>query len=107
MRVVAVLPDLMFGSKVSELLGAAGHEVVIAPAGEVSAGDAEVVVVDLASGVVAPEEVDAGATPRLGIYAHVDAAMRERAQAAGFALVVPRSRFMREGAALVEGLAES
>ena len=62
-------------------------------------------VVDLASGVVAPEEVDAGAAPRLGIYAHVDAEMRERAQAAGFALVVPRSRFMREGAALVEGLA--
>lgn len=107
MRVIAVLPDLMFGSKVSELLGAAGHEVVVARAGEVAGRDAEVVLVDLASGVVAPEEIDSGPTPRLGIYAHVDAAMRERAQAAGFELVVPRSRFMREGAALVEGLVQS
>jgi hypothetical protein len=103
-RVVAVTPDLLFGSKISELLGAAGHEVIVAAAEEAAARDGEVVVVDLASGVVAPEAVEAGDAPRLGIYAHVDAAMRERAHAAGFELVVPRSRFMREGAALVEGL---
>lgn len=105
MRVVAVAPDLLFGSKVTEVLEAAGHDVVLAPAGEAGARDADVVVVDLASGVVAPEAVHARGAPRLGIYAHVDAAMRDRAQDAGFDLVVPRSRFMREGAALVESLA--
>jgi hypothetical protein len=104
MRVVAVMPDLLFGSKVSELLVAAGHEVTLAHADDVAGRDAKVVVVDLASGGVAPEDVDAGGARRLGIYAHVDPAMRDRAQAAGFDLVVPRSRFMREGAALVEGL---
>jgi hypothetical protein len=102
-RVAAVTPDLLFGSKVRELLVAAGHEVTPASAAGGGPG-ADVVVVDLASGVVDPAAVDAGGAPRLGVYAHVDTAMRERAQAAGFELVVPRSRFMREGAALVESL---
>jgi len=34
----------------------------------------------------------------------VDVAARERAEQAGFDLVVPRSRMAREGAALVAGL---
>ena len=41
----------------------------------------------------------------LGFYSHVDAAARERAERAGFDLVVPRSRMAREGPALVAGLA--
>lgn len=103
MRVVAVVPDLLFASRVDELLRAGGHEVTVA---KEAAGpeDADVVVVDLASGVVAPEDVAATDVPRLGIYAHVDADMKRRAQDAGFDLVVPRSRFMREASALVEGL---
>ncbi len=44
-------------------------------------------------------------TRTLGVYSHVDAATRERALAAGFDLVVPRSRMAREGPALVAGLA--
>jgi len=42
--------------------------------------------------------------PTLGFYAHVDPAVREAALAAGFDVVVPRSRFAREGVALVEQL---
>lgn len=103
MRVVAVVPDLLFASRVDELLRAGGHEVRVA---EEAAGpdEADVVVVDLASGVVAPEDVAATGVPRLGIYAHVDADMKRRAQDAGFDLVVPRSRMAREGPALVERL---
>ena len=38
-------------------------------------------------------------------YSHVDADVRTRAIAAGFDLVVPRSRMAREGSALVDRLA--
>jgi hypothetical protein len=44
-------------------------------------------------------------TRTLGFYSHVDARARERAEQAGFDLVVPRSRMAREGAALVTRLA--
>jgi hypothetical protein len=43
----------------------------------------------------------------LAFYSHVDVQVRERAQQAGFELVIPRSRMAREGAELVEGLASS
>ena len=45
-----------------------------------------------------------GATRTLGVYSHVDADTKRRADAAGFDLVVPRSRLAREGPALVERL---
>jgi hypothetical protein len=100
--VVAVVPDLLFGSKVQALLREGGHDVALVGRPE-QAGDAEVVVADLASGDVDPDAVR-GAR-RLAIYSHVDVATKERAEAAGFDLVVPRSRFVREGAALVDRLA--
>lgn len=40
----------------------------------------------------------------LGFYSHVDVAARERAEQAGFDLVVPRSRMARESAQLVAKL---
>ena len=40
----------------------------------------------------------------LGFYSHVDTATRERAEGAGFDLVVPRSRMAREGAQLIARL---
>jgi hypothetical protein len=42
--------------------------------------------------------------PTLAFYSHVDAAVRVRAEQAGFERIVPRSRMAREGAALVDGL---
>ena len=46
-----------------------------------------------------------GGTRTLGVYSHVHHDVKLRAEAAGFDLVVPRSRMAREGAALVERLA--
>ena len=105
-RVVALVPDLMFGSKVVALLESAGHEVTLvdAPA-RVSAAD--VVVVDLAGGNVDPREAVASAPPRartLAVYSHVDAEARRAALDAGFDLVVPRSRMVRSGPELVASL---
>jgi DNA-binding NarL/FixJ family response regulator len=111
-RVVAVFDDLLLGSNVLGALIAAGHEAHIAGA-QVSEVDADVLVVDLGSagfdGVELLERLQAtgalGGARTLGVYSHVHHDVKLRAEAAGFDLVVPRSRMAREGAALVERLA--
>ena len=111
-RIALASPDLLFGSKVHGGLTAAGHDVrrVGDPA---QAGEAELLVVDLTQGDYdgaalvesARAAGDLGAVPVLGFYSHVEQDVRNRAERAGFDLVVPRSRMAREGAALVERLA--
>jgi hypothetical protein len=111
-RVVAVFDDLLLGSNVLGMLRAAGHEAELSGAAELRPGAAAVLIVDLAAGGfdgVALVERLRGAgelesTSTLGVYSHVDADTRRRAEAAGFDLVVPRSRMAREGPALVERL---
>jgi hypothetical protein len=122
-RVLALTRDLLFGSQVQGALTLAGHDV------ELIADDArlkqqlagptdsqrpriEVLVVDLTDGELegaAVVEALAGegvlaATRTLGFYSHVDVAARERAERAGFDLIVARSRMAREGVDLVAGL---
>ncbi len=116
-RVVALVPDLLFGSQVQGALRAAGHEVeLVADADrtrERLTGKPAVLVVDLVDedldGGTLVESLAAegllGRTRTLGFYSHVDAHVRARAEQAGFDLVVPRSRMAREGAALVTRLA--
>lgn len=110
-RVVALVPDLLFGSKVVAMLEGGGHEVELvadpARAREL-AGEVDVVVVDLAGGEVdGPAFLSDGPLDArtLGFYSHVEADVREEALAAGFDQVVPRSRMNREGADLVSRLA--
>ncbi len=115
-RVLALVPDLLFASNVQGALAAAGHEVELASGaegvGERVAGRDVLVVdltTDLVDGVALVEGLRddgslAGART-LGVYAHVDVDTKRRADAAGFDLVVPRSRMAREGAALVTRLA--
>jgi hypothetical protein len=102
-RVLAFAPDLFFASKIDATLGAAGHDVTIVSRIEGPLpGDPDVVIVDLDNtdfSIVLPS-----GTPTLGFYSHVDVDTRRRAEAAGFDLVVPRSRMAREMPALVEGL---
>jgi hypothetical protein len=108
-RVVAYVPDLLFGSSVVEGLRAAGHEPVLV-------GDPDAVRRELASADVLIVDLTADAQDRIGVirgvvpdgvatvafYSHVEGAVREQALQAGFDLVVPRSRMAREGVALVE-----
>jgi len=111
-RVVAVFDDLLLGSNVLGMLRAAGHEALLAGA-DVHADGADVMIVDLATGgfdgVALVERLRAAGelegTRTLGVYSHVDVDTKKRADAAGFDLVVPRSRMAREGAALIERLA--
>jgi hypothetical protein len=111
-RVIAVFDDLLLGSNVLGMLRAAGHEASLAGGDDVRVDDAAVLVVDLAAGgfdgVALVERLrEAGELERvktLGVYSHVDADTRRRADAAGFDLVVPRSRMAREGPVLVASL---
>jgi CheY-like chemotaxis protein len=114
--VLALVPDLLFGSKVQAMLERAGHDVEIASSEtdvwEKMAGSAILVVdltADAVDGVTLVDSLksagEAGDVRILGFYSHVDTETRARAESAGFDLVVPRSRMAREGAQLVERLA--
>ena len=114
-RVAALIPDLLFGSKVQSALQAAGHEVDLI-AGEVEAwdevGGIDLLVIDLTSPDVDGVELfetlatagELHEVRTLGFFAHVEPEVRDRALQAGFDVVVPRSRMAREGAQLVNRL---
>ena len=107
-RVLAFVPDLLFGSQVVGMVRAAGHDPVMV--GEPSAlqreaPGASALVLDLTAD--APERIELvrGVGLRtLAFYSHVESDVRTAALEAGFELVVPRSRMSREGAALIERL---
>ena len=102
-RVVAISTDLLLGSKVEAMLGAAGHEVTLSPAlAEAPLDDAELIVVDLDA--ENPEALVGLGIPVLGYYSHVDVETKQAAEAAGLDLAVPRSRMARELPDLVAGL---
>ena len=114
-RVAALIPDLLFGSKVQSALEGAGHEVDLIT-GELEVwdevGGIDLLVIDLTSpdvdGIELFESLATGGelhgVRSLGFFAHVEPEVRKRALQAGFDLVVPRSRMAREGADLVAGL---
>ena len=120
-RVLALVPDLLFGSNLQGTLTAAGNDVEMLGGeaalrerlGDEDAPAAHVLVVDLTdpdldgSGILAAllAEGELTAIHTLGYYSHVDALAREHAEEAGFELVVPRSRMAREGASLIARLA--
>ena len=120
-RVVALVPDLLFGSRVQSSLRGAGHDVELIGEHErlrdrlrdLAAPQVAVLVVDLTSeglGRAGLVQTLSGAGElagirTLGFYSHVDTDTRELAEQAGFDTVVPRSRMEREGAELVTRLA--
>ena len=111
-RVVAVFDDLLLGSNVLGMLRAAGHEAELVGPEAARPRGAAVMIVDLATegfdGIALLEDLRARGelegTRALGVYSHVRPDVRERAEAAGFDLVVPRSRMAREGPDLVARL---
>jgi lysyl-tRNA synthetase class I len=112
-RVIAFVPDLLFGSNVVGALRASGHEVrLVAALDDVDLFDAQVLVIDLTDD--ADARIDAAQTAlsrgpaglrTLAFFSHVEADVRDAARAAGFDLVVPRSRMARAAGELVDQLA--
>ena len=111
-RVVAFIPDLLFGSNVVGALRARGHDpALVSDVDSLRQGlpGADALIVDLTFD--APERIEhvrlsrPPGLPTLGFYSHVETDVRDRAEQSGmFDLLVPRSRMAREGTALVERL---
>jgi DNA-binding NarL/FixJ family response regulator len=98
--------DLLFGSKVEGMIREAGFEPVGAAGSDT---DAQLVIVDLTDSSTDPAVALSTArgdseVPALAYYAHTDDDIRRAAIEAGFDLVVPRSRMMREGVVLIRRL---
>jgi CheY-like chemotaxis protein len=116
-HVLALVPDLLFGSRVQGALTAAGHTVELIGderrlrdrLADQGAPAAAVLLVDLTNddldGATLVQALSAEGelahTRTLGFYAHVDVRVRDRAEQAGFDLVVPRSRLAREAPELL------
>ena len=106
-RVVAFLPDLLFGSSVHATLTAAGHQVELVRELDPEL-DADALIVDLcadaAQRIERARPVTARGIPALAFYLHTETEVRRLADQAGFELVVPRSRMARDSATLVTRL---
>jgi hypothetical protein len=110
-RVVAFIPDLLFGSSVVGALSAGGHEPVLASNEDAlrdALTDADALVVDLTYDVRQRIELVRSVRPAglktLAFYSHVEADVRDQGREAGFDLVIPRSRMAREGVAVLDRL---
>jgi hypothetical protein len=117
-HVVAYIPDLLFGSRVQAGLAADGHTVeLVGDAGVMrdTLAGANALVVDLTDEVPSRTglvELLSGeglldGIRTLAFYSHVEADTRQRAENAGFDLVIPRSRMAREGASLLTQLVDT
>jgi len=107
-RVVAFIPDLLFGSNVLAALSGAGHEVELVSEPAASGNKPDVLIVDLTAEPARRIEL-VRAMPRpnvrtLAFYSHVEADVRAQAEDAGCDMVVPRSRMAREAPSLVDRL---
>jgi len=99
-RVAALVGDLMLASRVSTALEAAGHEVEQDSAVPDELDGVDLVVADLDA--VPPEDLGDLGVPVIGFYQHTDVETKARAERAGLAMTVPRSRMVRELPELVE-----
>jgi hypothetical protein len=101
-RLAAVVADLMLASRVQTSLQAAGHEVELDSSLPDELDGVDLVVADLDA--VAPERLGELGVPVIGFYQHTDTDTKERADDAGLAMAIPRSRMVRELPDLVERL---
>ena len=99
-RIAAVVADLMLASRVRTSLEASGHEVEQDSELPDELDGIDLVVADLDA--AAPEALGELSVPVVAFYQHTDTEMKTRAEEAGLAIAVPRSRMVRELPELVE-----
>jgi hypothetical protein len=99
-RIAAVVRDLMLASRVQTSLEASGHEVEQDTELPDELDGIDLVVADLDA--VAPEALADLSVPVIAFYQHTDTETKQRAEAAGLAIAVPRSRMVRELPELAE-----
>ena len=93
-RMAALVADLMLASRVQTALEASGHEVEQDSGVPDELDGIDLVVADLDA--VPPERLAELGVPVIGFYQHTDVDMKKRADEAGLALAVPRSRMVKE-----------
>jgi|ERR671922_2392933 hypothetical protein len=99
-RIAVIVEDLMLASRVSTSLEAAGHEVERDSSVPDELDGVDCVVADLDA--APPERLSELGVPVIGFYQHTDVETKGRADEAGLAMAVPRSRMVRELPGLVD-----
>ncbi len=113
-RVMAVVPDLFFATKIAATAKALHVELALTPlaraAQAAAATPPALVLLDLQApgdppALIRALKADArtAAIPIVGFYPHVDHALRASAQEAGIDLVMPRSAFVTRLPGLLTG----
>jgi len=113
-RVVAVVPDLFFATRITATAGQVGAEIELAPPATalaaIRSAPPALVVLDLHApgdplGLVRALRSDPAtrALRVIGFYSHVDRALREAALAAGVDEAIPRSAFTRRLPSILKG----
>jgi hypothetical protein len=114
-RVLAVIPDLFFATKVAATARSVGAALELAAperaADELRRSQPALVLIDLhapgAVELVAALKSAAPSVPVVGFYSHVETALRRDALAAGADAALPRSQFVQKLAGLLaNGIAE-
>ncbi len=108
-RVLAVVPDLFFATKIAATAKVAGVELELVPpqraAERMARAPAVLVILDLqahdAIALVSALKLAAPKVPVVGFFSHVEVALRTSALAAGADAVLPRSQFVVKLAALL------
>ena len=108
-RVLAVIPDLFFATKVAATAKASGVELELVPPPRAAARTAEaspeLVILDLhapnAVQLLVALKAAAPTVPVVGFYSHVETALRRDALTAGADAALPRSQFVGKLAALL------
>jgi PleD family two-component response regulator len=115
-RVLAVVEDILFASKIRAAAEAAGAEFARARSLESALDSARsvrpgVVIVDLHAEGFDPfalaesfkSDQELGGVPLVGYFSHVQAELRARALGSGFDRALPRSRFVSELESMLQG----
>lgn len=108
-RVLAVVPDLFFASKLAATAKMSGVELELVPAARAAArmeqAPPALAILDLhakdAIALIGTLKAVAPAVPVVGFFSHVETAVRRDALAAGADAALPRSQFVVKLAALL------
>ncbi len=108
-RVLAVVPDLFFATKIAATAKMAGVELELVPpqraAERMAQAPAALIILDLqardAMALVSALKLAAPKVPVVGFFSHVEVAVRTSALAAGADAALPRSQFVVKLAALL------
>jgi hypothetical protein len=101
MKVLAVVDDMFFASKIRAVAEAVGVEISFPRTKESlieKAHEANLVIVDLHNQKIDPLTLPAelGEVRLLGFFSHVEVELQKKALAAGYDQVIPRSVFARD-----------